>query len=291
MFKKFFSRFFNKILWELSPLFSKILFLSHRRFYKNPIIKNKITNDIKIYEDNFINSVSLENFQTINNKTYLDFPPDIEFIKQIAFDLQNVLKNKKNSYFHGFILNSYLKRYLSNNENSVKPLNIIDIGTAKGFSTLCFAKVLDTLKIEGKIFTFDVIPNRSDFYWNTPSDVLRGKISRNNLLNPWRELIDKYVVFFSTATFHSLEIVDIPLIHFAFIDGSHEFHDVIYEIKYIIRRLNKNAILIFDDYDQELFPGVVKACDYLKSLDLHSSYEFIKIQNNRQLAIFTFGNV
>ena len=87
-----------------------------------------------------------------------------------------------------------------------------------------------------------------------------------------------------------MNIVDIPIINFGFVDGSHNFKDVMFEIEYIIKRLNKEAILIFDDYDSDLFPGVVKACDYLFSLNLHSNCEFIKIQNQRKIVIFTFGD-
>ena len=48
-------------------------------------------------------------------------------------------------------------------------------------------------------------------------------------------------------------------------------------------------IVIFDDYDEELFPGVVKACNYLSSLNKHKSFELISIQNRRKLAIFCFN--
>ena len=133
-------------------------------------------------------------------------------------------------------------------------MNILDIGTAKRFSSLCLAKVLDDFNINGKIFTFDLLPNRVEFFWNSPSDILDGKISRLNLLEKWEKLVNNYIVFFSTATFNSLRGVDIPVINFAFIDGSHEFKDVIFEIRYIISRLSKNSILIFDDHDKDLFP-------------------------------------
>ena len=168
-------------------------------------------------------------------------------------------------------------------------MNIVDIGTARGFSSLCLAKALENNNISGKIFTFDILPNRSSFFWNSHTDISQGQLSRIELLKPWRNLVDKYIIFFSTATFNSLNIVDIPKIHFAFIDGSHSFKDVFLEINYLIQRLDNNSILIFDDYDEELFPGVVKACNYLSSLNKHKSFELISIQNRRKLAIFCFN--
>ena len=103
-------------------------------------------------------------------------------------------------------------------------------------------------------------------------------------------MVKKYLIFFSTATFNSLKIVDIPEIHFAFIDGSHFYKDVIIEVNYLLKRLNKKSIVIFDDYDEKLFPGVVRACNYLSSLGKHDDFELINIQNERKLAIFKFGS-
>ena len=246
---------------------------------------------MKIYEDNFKNSVSL-NIQEMNqNKTFLEFKPDFKFIEDIAFTLVNVINDKKNSYIHGYLLSSYLKRYISNiskKDKKLKSLNILDMEHKRIFFIM-FGKVLDDFKVHGKIFTFDVLPIRLSL--NSPSDILSGKISRLNLLKKWQKLVNNHIIFFSTATFNSLRVVDIPVINFAFIDGSHEFEDVFFEVRYIISRLSKNAILIFDDYDKDLFPGVVKACDYLLSLKIHANCEFIKIQNHRNLAIFTFGNI
>ena len=91
--------------------------------------------------------------------------------------------------------------------------------------------------------------------------------------------------------FNSLKIVDIPEINFAFIDGSHFYKDVIIEVNYLLKRLNKKSIVIFDDYDEELFPGVVSACNYLSSLDKHAHFELINIQNKRKLAIFKFDSI
>ena len=85
-------------------------------------MNNKTTNNLKIYEDNFKNSVSL-NIQELNqNKTFLEFKSDFKFIEDIAFTLVNVIKDKKNSYIHGYLLSSYLKRYISNISKKDKKL-------------------------------------------------------------------------------------------------------------------------------------------------------------------------
>ena len=293
MLKPLFEAILKKILWRLAKPISKLLFLCHSISYKNPFGKKPLARSVKEYEKNFSKSVEIKNHPISSHKLFLKHKPDIAFIEKLAFTLQNVLKNTKNSYIHGYVLYIYLAEYIDNylnNEGSkCDSLNIVDIGTARGFSSLCLAKVLNNKNINGKIFTFDILPNRSTFFWNAYTDISKGPLSRIDLLNPWKELVNKYLIFFGTATFNSLKVVDIPNINFAFVDGSHFFKDVMWEIDYLIKRLNKKSIIIFDDYDEELFTGVVKACNYLSSLKMHSSFELIPIQNKRKLAIFIFN--
>ncbi len=293
MINKFITFISKKILWKLSRPVSSLFFLTHKISYKDPFGNKPLANKIADYDDNFEKSVSLSNHEITKNKIFLKHKPNITFIKQLAYTLQNVLKKTKNSYVHGFVIYSYLSEYLDSyfepKIHESKQINIVDIGTARGFSSLCLAKALDDKKKVGKIFTFDILPNRTSFFWNSHTDISQGPLNRIQLLDPWKELADNYLIFFSTATFNSLKVVDIPKINFAFIDGSHFYKDVKFEIDYLIRRLTKVSIVIFDDYDRELFPGVVKACDYLVTLDKHNSFELINIQNDRKLAVFKFG--
>ena len=282
----------KKILWKLSRPVSNIFILTHKISYNYPFGKRPLTNNIQDYDKNFTDSVQLKDHPIAEHKLFLKFPPNESFIRNLAYTLQNVLKKTKNSYVHGYIIYSYLSDYLNKflDVNPLNSVNIIDIGTARGFSALCLAKALQDNNAVGKVFTFDILPNRSSFFWNSQTDLTKGPLTRLQLLTPWNELVKKYLIFFSTATFNSLKIVDIPDIHFAFIDGSHFYKDVILEVNYLVERLNKKSIVIFDDYDEELFPGVVKACNYLSSLGKHSYFELITIQNKRKLAIFEFSS-
>lgn len=218
-----------------------------------------------------------------------EFPSDQQFIADIAYHLQNVIKQSTNSFLHGHLLSSYLRRYLASSDAS--HLNILDIGTARGFSALCMAHCLSTEQYPGKVFTLDILPNRTPMLWNGPTDISHGEIDRLQLLSPWKDLVDQYLVFLASPSYHALKILDLPVIHFAYIDGSHYFSDVRIEIDYVVSRFDQRSVLIFDDYDTSLFPGVVKAVNYLASLNKHSGLEFITIQNCRKLAIFKFGNV
>ena len=283
----------KKILWKISRPVSNFFILTHKIAYEEPFGNKPLTNNIHDYDENFANSVELKNHSISKNKIFLKFPPDQDFIRNLAYTLQNVLKKTRNSYIHGYVLYSYLSDYINKfiEQNPSNSINILDIGTARGFSALCLAKALDDNNAFGKVFTFDILPNRACFFWNSQTDLTQGPLTRLQLLKPWSDLVKKYLIFFSTATFNSLKIIDIPEINFAFIDGSHFHKDVIIEVNYLLKRLNKKSIVIFDDYDEELFPGVVSACNYLSSLDKHAHFELINIQNKRKLAIFKFDSI
>ena len=232
----------KKILWRFSRPVSKLLFITHKISYENPLNEKPFASSLDIYKKNFDASVSIDNNKFSSEPIFLEYGPKDEFIKDLAFDLHNVLKDK-NSYIHGYALYSYLSKYLNSisksKEGSIKSINIIDFGTARGFSSLCMAKVLKDFDYIGKIFTFDIIPNRYKFYWNSPSDINFGKQTRLSLLNPWIELVNRYLIFLSTATFNSLRVIDIPEIHFVYVDGCHDFKDVFNEIEYLLERLCK----------------------------------------------------
>ena len=62
----------------------------------------------------------------------------------------------------------YLRYLISQSEE--KCLNILEVGTSKGFSSLCMAKSLEDSKKNGKIFTIDILAHDKEIYWNCISD-------------------------------------------------------------------------------------------------------------------------
>ena len=49
--------------------------------------------------------------------------------------------------------------------------------------------------------------------------------------------------------------------HIAFLDGSHTYDDVMFEFNQIKSFQFSGDIIIFDDYNENQFPGLVKAVD------------------------------
>ncbi len=135
------------------------------------------------------------------------FKIDRDWINELAFKTQIVIKDSKLCYAHGRILYAALSKYLSQQNSLIKQdLIIIETGTARGFSSLCMAKALSDLGSSGKILTFDLIPNERKMFWNCIED-LEGEKTRLELLSKWRELVDRFIIFIEEILGKHLKLV------------------------------------------------------------------------------------
>jgi len=181
---------------------------------------------------------------------------DREWFDQLALLTQVVIKRSSICYQHGRVLYAALSRYLRDRNN--QHLNIVETGTARGFSTLCMARALWDAGASGKIASFDVLPHGEAMYWNCYRDV-DGPRTRADLLSDYTELIERYVVFHRGDT-RKLAHVSIPRVHVAFLDSVHTYDHVVAEHAAIRGRQHAGDVLVFDDYSAA-YPGVVKAAD------------------------------
>ena len=181
---------------------------------------------------------------------------DREWFDQLALRTQVVIKRSTICYQHGRVLYAALSRYLRDRHN--QHLNIVETGTARGFSTLCMARALWDANASGKITSFDVLPHDEAIYWNCYRDV-EGRRSRADLLSEYTELIGRYVVFHRGDT-RRLSDVSMPRVHVAFLDSVHTYDHEIAEYAAIRGRQHEGDILVFDDYSVA-YPGVVRAAD------------------------------
>jgi hypothetical protein len=58
--------------------------------------------------------------------------------------------------------------------------------------------------------------------------------------------------------------LNLKRIHFAFLDGSHEYQDVKLEFEFVDKRNKTGDIIILDDYTLGKFDGVVQLVDEIK---------------------------
>jgi predicted O-methyltransferase YrrM len=211
----------------------------------------------------------------------LGFNIDTEWVHNLAFHTQVVIKKSEICYQHGRLLYATLSDYVG--RDFFHSINILETGTARGFSALCMAKALADQNKEGRIITIDQLPHNVKMYWNCIDDN-DGAKSRAQLLFDYSDLIRYHIWFLEGKSEDILSRLELSRIHFAFLDGGHEYEDVKFEIDHVVPRQKKGDIIFFDDYQESYFPGIVKA---VEELEKDGSYRMntIAVSEQRGYAI------
>ena len=63
---------------------------------------------------------------------------------------------------------SLLRKYIQ--DQNINYIKILEIGTARGFSSICMSKAINDTGIKGVINTIDIIPHKKEIYWNCIDD-------------------------------------------------------------------------------------------------------------------------
>lgn len=183
---------------------------------------------------------------------------DREWFHDLALLTQVVIKSSTLCYEHGRILYATLARYARTHAR--ESLNIVETGTARGFSALCLAKALEDTGITGKIVTFDVLPHDVPMFWNCFRDA-EGPRTRAALLSDYAPLLERDIIFQCGDTGSDLARMRFGRIHFAFLDSVHSYDHVMREFAAIQSQQQAGDMLVFDDYSSDQYPGVVRAAD------------------------------
>jgi predicted O-methyltransferase YrrM len=272
---------YPKLLQKFDDFLVKMVYkYANRKWYGNPMTK-KIVAD----KDKYLalwQTAKSESFPVVDHfEKTCGFSIDTNFFHDLALHTQVVLKKSKINYQHGRILYTVLRKYIA--DHKIDHINIIETGTARGFSTLCMAKALFDSNIEGKILTYDVLPHNRKMYWNCIDDN-EGKKTRNELLKTYNDLCEKYIIFHQGNSFTELSKISMTGIGFAFLDAGHDDYHVSKELKYITPFQKSGDIIVFDDYTPGKFPGVVKAVDEM-CLKFNYSKEIFEINQDRAYLI------
>ena len=278
------SRLRLRLSYKVLPHLHSINKLVYDSFSNAPFTRSPLASPAKYYSLANIASLNISTDVT-DLETSLGYTIDREWLDQLALFTQIVIKPSNLCYSHGRVLYSLLCDYLSRHDLFLKPITIFETGTARGFSSLCMAKALSDLSVKGLIHTCDILPHSKPMYWNTISDHLSGPISRRHLLQPWDEYL-KYIFFVQSSSLSFLYLNQPYRVNFAFLDGSHTFSSVLKEFLLVSEHQLPGDIIVFDDYDSTLFPGVVQA---LKHISDNYNYDlnFIHCSDTRYLAIAT----
>ena len=206
-----------------------------------------------------MNSVKIEQFidsldvKTPPKEKFLElthiFPisPQLNFAKQIP------------NYERGILLYSLIAKY--------KPKNVLEIGTAEGYSTLCMAWAMTDYNINGKIFTIDPkpfdVPIERNVTWEDNPKHDTVMLSRRELWNKFAD--NEWIKKIEVLTGFSGEVLqkntELPKMDMGFIDGSHVYEAVVHDFYAFLEVASESFHLLFDDYVPNENDGVTKAID------------------------------
>ena len=180
----------------IKKIIKKILYTNIYTEHLHYIILKLLKDSLLIFGNKIITTEDeyLKIFNKVKNKEYsevsqleksLGYKIDSNWLNELALLTQVTVKESNICYAHGRVLYSLLAKYSSENKNL--SLQILEIGTSKGFSSLCMAKALEDYHHKGNILSLDIIPNDTKIYWNSISDKMEKK-TRTELLQKWSNL-------------------------------------------------------------------------------------------------------
>ena len=222
----------------------------------------------------FLNSVKIEQFiDSLDVKT----PPKEKFLELThIFPISPQLNFPKQipNYERGILLYSLIAKY--------KPKNVLEIGTAEGYSTLCMAWAMTDYNINGKIFTIDPkpfdVPVERNVTWEDNPKHDTVMLSRREL---WNKFADKeWIKKIEVLTGFSGEVLQkntkLPKMDMGFIDGSHVYEAVVHDFYAFLEVASESFHLLFDDYVPNENDGVTKTIDE----EVAPNFDIALIQTN-----------
>ena len=222
----------------------------------------------------FLNSVKIEQFI---DSLDIKIPPKEKFLELThIFPISPQLNFAKQipNYERGILLYSLIAKY--------KPKNVLEIGTAEGYSTLCMAWAMTDYNINGKIFTIDPkpfdVPVERNVTWEDNPKHDTVMLSRREL---WNKFADKeWIKKIEVLTGFSGEVLQkntkLPKMDMGFIDGSHVYEAVIHDFYAFLEVASESFHLLFDDYVPNENDGVTKTIDE----EVAPNFDIALIQTN-----------
>ena len=205
--------------------------------------------------------------KTLNVQINKEFVNSCALHTAIYLDSYGNEPNYKVTYRQGFVVYALFRKFLE--ETNYDHYNIVEVGTAKGFTALCLAKALDDCDKKGTIHTIDVLPNDKKIFWRCIGD-MTGKKTRPELIEKWADLRDNFIKFHHGSSIEILSSLDLKRIHFSFLDGSHDYQHVNYELNFLKNHQQKGDMIVCDDYTENKYNGIIQAVNEFEKINDYS---------------------
>ena len=225
-------------------------------------------------------------FNTERQKTY----PNIDMIEArmgyainetLLLEMAQVLacpvKVNPPNWQHGRVLYSVARSFFARAPKN--SYNVLDIGTAKGFSALCLRVAACDAGAEAKITSLDVIDPEARIKRNTVAECDGLKTLRETI-GPMLWGIHGKKIKFEFAKSVNWLMMHPDRLHFVFVDGKHQYQTVSQEIELLSLRQDSGDLIIFDDVQID---GVARAISEAVDYDI----EYLEAKEDRKYAIAT----
>jgi predicted O-methyltransferase YrrM len=188
---------------------------------------------------------------------------------------------------------------LLNEIKNYKPKNFLEVGVFQGVTSRNVCEMLKKIHDNNfKYYGVDIFEDSDE-----KTDLKESTLKSNKISNPFKHLIFNIILKKNLNSFESVRKllekfesniflikgysheallkIDISEIEFVFLDGGHSYETVKEDLRLILKDINKNMIIICDDYDQDGY-GVKRAVDEIKN----QVTDIINL-NNRLVKIIT----
>ena len=223
-------------------------------------------------------SLNIQKFDDFISNLDVKIPSFEEFTK--IGDMTALFESKQNefirlNYERGPLLYALVSKF--------KPVNILEIGTSRGYSTLCMAWAMSDNNIPGKIFTIDpkstkqISSNLIDDhiqnqprYENISIEQIWKKISRDG----WLEKISPINGYSGSV----MSSKNFPKFDMGYIDGAHFYEAVKHDVYAFLKSSKSKFGILLDDYIDRKYYGVKKLVDE----EISKVFDTTLIQTDRE---------
>lgn len=175
---------------------------------------------------------------------------------------------------HGRVLYASARRQFAQADG---PVNILDVGTAKGFSALCLQWALRDSPASLGVVSVDVLSPDGRVKRNTVAEC-DGYKTLAETLEPWPAA--QAIAFFQRTGIAAIQSFD--RIHLCYLDGKHTYDTVAAEIIALATRQQPGDVVMFDDAQIE---GVEQAIETIARPKYE--VEYLDVLSHRRYAIGT----
>ena len=134
-----------------------------------------------------------------------------------------------------------------------RPLVVLDVGTARGFSAITMARAMLDGELEGRVYSVDVIGHDEPLNWHgmkqDADEPLAGvDMSRSEIWGRWFAEESGLVTTVCGKSTEVLRGWRHGPIDCAFLDGSHEYEDVRGELEALDSLMTEGGVIVVDDF-------------------------------------------